>query len=70
MEVSQREELRFGEITVNMMAGSRELNKIEVSGLYITVDSINHVLPVHPPTPLLSRRRQGLQAHGRQSDAL
>jgi len=37
---------QFGEITVNMMAGSRELNKIEVSGLYVTVDSINHVLPV------------------------
>ena len=37
---------RFGETTVRRGAGSRELTKIEYSGLYVTVDSLDHVLPV------------------------
>jgi len=37
---------RFGETTVRRGAGSRELTKVEYSGLYVTVDSLDYVLPV------------------------
>jgi len=36
----------FGEITVRRGSGTRELTKIEVSGLYVTVDELENVLPV------------------------
>ena len=37
---------QFGEIRVNRMAGSRELTKMQMSGMYITAQTIEHVLPV------------------------
>ncbi len=37
---------QFGEITRRIGAGSRELIKMQYSGLYVTVDDIENVLPV------------------------
>jgi len=37
---------RFGETTVRRGAGSRELTKVEYTGLYVTVDALDYVLPV------------------------
>jgi putative ABC transport system permease protein len=37
---------QFGETTRRMGAGSRELTKMQYSGLYVHVDEIDHVLPV------------------------
>jgi putative ABC transport system permease protein len=37
---------QFGEITLRFGAGSREFIKMQYSGLYVTVDEIEHVLPV------------------------
>ncbi len=37
---------RFGETTVRRTSGSREMTKVQYSGLYVTVDELEHVLPV------------------------
>ncbi len=37
---------QFGEITRRIGAGSRELIKMQYSGLYVTADEIEHVLPL------------------------
>ncbi len=37
---------QFGETTRRMGAGSRELTKMQYSGLYVHIDEIDHVLPV------------------------
>jgi putative ABC transport system permease protein len=37
---------QFGETTRRMGAGSREFIKMQFSGLYVTVDEIEHVIPV------------------------
>jgi len=38
--------VQFGETTRRIAAGSREFIKMQYSGLYVTADSIEHVLPV------------------------
>ncbi len=37
---------QFGDMRLNRMAGSRELTKTQISGLYVTATDIEHVLPV------------------------
>lgn len=37
---------QFGEVTRRMGAGSREFIKMQYSGLYVTADGLEHVLPV------------------------
>jgi putative ABC transport system permease protein len=37
---------QFGAVTLNRQAGSRELTKVYCSGLYVTADELDHVLPV------------------------
>ncbi len=39
-------ESQFGEITRKVESGSRELIKVQYSGLYLTADDIEHVLPL------------------------
>ncbi len=48
---------QFGETTRRMGAGSREFIKMQYSGLYVTVDVLEHVLPV-------SRLVERVFAHG------
>jgi len=41
---------RFGETTVKRGGGSREITRVQYSGLYVTVDDLSHVLPVSEMT--------------------
>ncbi len=39
-------ESQYGDITMRRSSGSRELTKVQLSGLYITADAVENVLPV------------------------
>jgi len=50
---------RFGETTVRRGGGSREITKVQYSGLYVTVAELRHVLPVSEMTKRVLEHNHG-----------